>query len=168
MVLVAQGDQNVFDTAAQAQRFHRLDLGAHDLGIARRSQVQVHATTGLCQAHAAAVVDQCHGSCAINGHRGVHALLQVGTHIVGFVGVSGLLKGQVIHDAQLAELLHQNEPEGLGVAVGQLVNVGARHLRGRRRLENRLFHHRVGHQKRPDHGGVLRRQPFERGTHQIH
>src|SRR3989338_5259155 len=82
VVLVPQGDEDVFDASTQAQRLHGLELGVDHLGVSRCSQVQVDATARLGQAQAAAVVHQGDRQGTVNGQRRVHALLQVRTHIV--------------------------------------------------------------------------------------
>ena len=99
------------------------------------------ATARLCQAQAAAVVDQCNGQCTVDGHGGVHGFFEIGAH--GVFRSTGKLGGWA-QNVQLAHLLHQDEPEGFRRTVGQLKKASRYGAVLKHSTQGDFFQQRVG------------------------
>jgi hypothetical protein len=58
VILLAERDEDVFDTVGEPEALHRLHLRAHDLGIAGRREIEIQTAADASERHAAVRVDQ--------------------------------------------------------------------------------------------------------------
>ena len=78
MILLAQSDQYVVDLVVEIEHAHGLDLGTHDLGIAGRGQLHVHAAAYAAHQHAAGAVHESATDSTVCGHQSVQRILDRG------------------------------------------------------------------------------------------
>jgi hypothetical protein len=71
VILLAQSDQYVVDLVVEIEHAHGLDLGTHDLGVAGRSQLHVHAAAYAAHQHAAGAVHESATDGTVCGHQSV-------------------------------------------------------------------------------------------------